>query len=135
MSRNHQKKFKMSRRSLFESTTSAQGPTQLEPIQKRAQVECLQLFFASPHEAVFLLSAVLAQNRKNPHAHKNQIGTSTPPPSKKTQNPPLKGGISWAWGFSCRKNQKMPGAHIKLAQPFPAQNYGRKFYGHHVFFF
>ena len=49
-------------------------------------------------------------SRKNPHAHKNKIGTSTPP-SKKTQNPPLKGGILWAWGFSSRKNPKMPGAH------------------------
>ena len=46
---------------------------------------------------------------KNPHAHKNRIGTSTPP-SKKAKNPP-KGGILWAWGFSSRKNQKMPGAH------------------------
>ena len=51
-------------------------------------------------------------NRKNPHAHKNKIGTSTPPSKKKTQNPPpSKGGILWAWGFSSRKNQKMPGAH------------------------
>ena len=34
-----------------------------------------------------------------------------PPPSGKTKNPPLKGGILWAWGFSSRKNPKMPGAH------------------------
>ena len=34
-----------------------------------------------------------------------------PPPSKKTTTPPLKGGILWAWGFSSRKNPKMPGAH------------------------
>ena len=34
-----------------------------------------------------------------------------PPPSKKAQNPPLKGGILWAWRFSFRKNPKMPGAH------------------------
>ena len=52
----------------------------------------------------------IAGARKNPHAHKNKIGTSTPP-SKKAQKPPLKGGILWAWGFSSRKNQKMPGAH------------------------
>ena len=59
--------------------------------------------------------------QKNPHAHKNKIRTSTPPFPKKTRPPPLKGGIIWAWGFSCRKNAKMPGAHkiIKLAQPFP----------------
>ena len=48
--------------------------------------------------------------RKNPHAHKNKIGTSTPPLPKKPR-PPLKGGILWASGFSSRKNQKMPGAH------------------------
>ena len=28
--------------------------------------------------------------RKNPHAHKNKIGTSTPPPSKKNHDPPPK---------------------------------------------
>ena len=45
-------------------------------------------------------------------AHKNKIGTSTPALSKKAQDPPpLKGGILWAWGFSSRKKQKMPGAH------------------------
>ena len=45
--------------------------------------------------------------RKSPHAHKNKIGTPTPP-SKKAQTPPLKGGILWAWGLSSRKNRKMP---------------------------
>ena len=50
-------------------------------------------------------------DRKNPHAHKNKIGTSTPPSWKKPRTPPLKGGILWAWGFSSRKNPKMPGAH------------------------
>ena len=34
-----------------------------------------------------------------------------PPPPQKTTTPPLKGGILWAWGFSSRKNPKMPGAH------------------------
>ena len=34
-----------------------------------------------------------------------------PPPSRKTQHPPLEGGILWALGFSSRKNQKMPGDH------------------------
>ena len=48
--------------------------------------------------------------QKNPRAHKNKIGTSTPP-SQKAQNPPLKGGILWARGFSSRKNQRIPGAH------------------------
>ena len=29
----------------------------------------------------------------------------------KKPNPPIKRGILWAWEFSSRKNQKMPGAH------------------------
>ena len=50
--------------------------------------------------------------RKNPHAHKNKIGTSTPPPSKKTQTPPpQKEEFYGHGGFPSRKNQKMPGAH------------------------
>ena len=49
---------------------------------------------------------------KNPHAHKNKIGTSAPPFQKNHDPPPaLKGGILWAWGFSSRKSPKMPGAH------------------------
>ena len=71
-------------------------------------------------------------SRKNPHAHKNKIGTSTPP-SKKTQKPPLKGGILWAWGFSPAERTPKCQAPIKLAQPFPAQNCGQKFYGHRAF--
>ena len=49
---------------------------------------------------------------KNLHAHKNKIGTSTPPLVRNPNTPlPLKGGTLWAWGLSSRKNQKMPGAH------------------------
>ena len=55
---------------------------------------------------------------QDPHAHKNKIGTSTPP-SKKPQQPPLKGGMLWALGFSSRKNKKCQ-APIKSARPFPA---------------
>ena len=39
-----------------------------------------------------------------------KIKLALPPPSKKNRKPPLKGGILWALWFSCRKNQKMPGA-------------------------
>ena len=48
---------------------------------------------------------------KNPHTHKYKMGTPTAP-SKKLQPPPppLKRGILWAWGFSIRKKQKIPGA-------------------------
>ena len=49
--------------------------------------------------------------RKNPHAHKNKIGTSTPPLPKNPRPPPPKGGNLWVWGFSSRKSTKMPGAH------------------------
>ena len=44
------------------------------------------------------------------HCHKNKIGTSTPPLQKRPRTP-LKGGILWAWGFSSKRNQKIPGAH------------------------
>ena len=71
-------------------------------------------------------------HRKNPHAHKNKIGTSTPP-SKKTQNPPLKGGILWAWGFSGRKNQKIPGAHKIGAAISGPRIAGGNFMAHHFF--
>ena len=53
--------------------------------------------------------------RKNPRAHKNKIGTSTPPPFK----PPPQRGILWAWGFSSRKSKKCQ-APKKFAQPYPA---------------
>ena len=44
-------------------------------------------------------SIVIAIVQKNPHAHKNKIGTSTPP-FQKTQDPtPLKRGILWAGVF------------------------------------
>ena len=39
------------------------------------------------------------ESQKNPRAHENEIGTSTPPLPKKTT--PLKGG----WGFSSRKTK------------------------------
>ena len=46
-------------------STSANGPTQLGPIQKQTQDEFLQ-FLPSPHEAVALPSAIVAENRRNP---------------------------------------------------------------------
>ena len=56
-----------------------------------------------------------------------------PPPSKKPQHPPLKGGILRAWWFSSRKNQKMPGAHKIGAAISGPKNCRRKFCGHHAF--
>ena len=44
----------------------------------------------------------LAFFRRHPRAHKNKIGT--PPHPKNPKYPPLKGGLFWAWRFSCRKN-------------------------------
>ena len=59
-------------------------------------------------------------SRKKPHAHKNRIGTSTPPfQKKKNTTPPLKRGILWAKGFPAERTKKCQ-APIKLAQPFPA---------------
>ena len=41
-----------------------------------------------------------------------KIKLALPPhPSKRPNPPPPKTRILWAWGFSSRKNQKMPGAH------------------------
>ena len=72
------------------------------------------------------------KGHKNPRTHKNRIGTSTSPPSRKPQHPPLKRGILWAWGFSGRKSQKCQ-ALLKLAQPLRPQKRGRKNYGHEDF--
>ena len=62
-----------------------------------------------------------------------KIKLALPPPlspTKKTQPPSLKRGISWAWEvFRQKEPTKMPGAQ-KLAQPFPAPNCGQKNYGH-----
>ena len=64
--------------------------------------------------------SISAEFQKNPHAHKNKIGTSTPP-FQKIHDPPLKRGISWTRGFSSRKKKtKKCQAPIKLAQPFSA---------------
>ena len=60
--------------------------------------------------------------RKNPHAHKNKIATSTPPPpSKETTTPPPtpKEEFCGHGGFPAERTQKCQ-APIKLAQPFPA---------------
>ena len=63
-----------------------------------------------------------------------QKQTSWPLPIlKQPRGSPLKGRILWAWGFSSRKNQKMPGAHKIGAAIFRPQNCGRKFYGHQAF--
>ena len=72
-------------------------------------------------DSTFFLSKMgFAFTQKNPRAHRNKIGTSTTPPFKKSPEPPLKGGILWAWGFSRRKNQKIAGAHkIGAATPGP----------------
>ena len=75
--------------------------------------------------------------RKNPHAHKNKIGTSTPPPFlRNPQNTPLpKRRNFMGMGAFQQKEPKKCQALIKLAQPFPAPKYcGRKFYGHHASF-
>ena len=45
--------------------------------------------------------------QKNPRAHKNKIGPP-PPQNPKYPPPPLKRGILWTGGFSCRKNAIFP---------------------------
>ena len=50
-------------------------------------------------------------SQKNPRAHNYKIGTSLPPPPKTENNLPPEREFLWAWSFSCRRNQKIPGAH------------------------
>ena len=64
--------------------------------------------------------------RKNPHAHKNKIGTSTPP-SKKAQNPPPKGGILWAWGFPPAERTQKCQVPINRRSHFRPRIAGRNF--------
>ena len=46
-----------------EGSTSAQGPTQFGPIQKRTEGESLQFLFPSHRQAAVFPSAILAKNR------------------------------------------------------------------------
>ena len=53
---------------------------------------------------------------QHPSPEKGQNGAQSHHPRPKTHDPgvtppPKKQGILWAWGFSSRKNHKMPGAH------------------------
>ena len=60
-----------------------------------------------------------AQGEQNPRAHKNKIGTSTPPPFRKSQHPPKVQTFMGIGVFQQKEPQKCQ-APIKLAQPFPA---------------
>ena len=51
-------------------------------------------------------SAFQKKTQKNPHAHKNTIGTSTPPLPRNPNRPPQKEEFYGHVGFSRRKNQK-----------------------------
>ena len=68
---------------------------------------CLQNFFG-----------FRSQFQKNPHAHKNKIGASTPA-SKNPRPLPLKQGTIWTWGFPAEEPKKCQ-APKKLVQPLPA---------------
>ena len=55
--------------------------------------------------------APIVSIRKNPRAHTNKIGTSSPPPQNPKYTPPLKQGILYGHGFSCRTDAFFPGVH------------------------
>ena len=71
-------------------------------------------------------------NVRNPHAHKNSIGTSTPPLPKNPRPPPQKNEEFYGHGNFPAERTKRCQAPTKLAQPRP-QNYGRKNCGREVF--
>ena len=68
----------------------------------------------------------------SPHAHKNRIGTSTPLPPKKTQDPPIKNEEFYGHGGFPAEISKKCQAPIELAQPVGTpelraeKNYGRE---------
>ena len=72
-------------------------------------------------------------NRKNPHAHKNKISTSTPPLPKKTRPPPPKTRNFMGMGFCQQKEPKMPGAHKIGAAISGHRIAGRKIMGARIF--
>ena len=71
-------------------------------------------------------------HRKNPHAHKNNIGTSTPPFPKSPRPPPKTRNFMGVGVFQQKepKNARCPQNWRSLFRP---QNYGRNNYGHEAF--
>ena len=70
------------------------------------------------------------KTNKKKRAHKSVKLALPPPLSKRKPTPPLKRRILWAWGFSSRKNQKMPGAHkigAAVSDPIGKQPKGASF--------
>ena len=70
---------------------------------------------------------------KNPHAHKNKIGTSIPPPSKKPATPPLNEASYGHGGFPADSEQKDPENARRpqnWCRHFRPQNYGWRNCGH-----
>ena len=66
------------------------------------------------------------KTRKNPRAHKNKIGTSTPPPFLKKQNPPSKERNFVGMGGFPAERTKKPRRSQNWCSHFWPQNYGRK---------
>ena len=63
-----------------------------------------------PPSSVKWLFVITCKDQKNPRAHENRIGTSTPP-SQSPEPLPQKKEFCGHGGFSSRKNQKTTGAH------------------------
>ena len=73
-------------------------------------------------------------NRKNPHAHKNKIGTSKPPlPNNHDPPPPQNEEFYGHGGFPGERTKKCQ-APTKLAQPFLAPEFHQpRNHPHHHF--
>ena len=74
-------------------------------------------------------------SEKNPHAHKNKIGTSTPPlpPFHKNHDPPKRRNFMGIGAFFQQKEPKNARRPQNWHSHFRPQNRGRKFYGHEAF--
>ena len=79
------------------------------------------------------IRGVVAATQNNPRAHKIKIGTSPPPPQKRTKIPPPQNEELYGHGFLLQKERIFPGAHKIGAAISGPRIAGGNFYGHEDF--